>query len=360
MNVRFGIVGFGFMGPIHLKMISETDGAAVTAVCDIDPEPLAAAPAGIRTYTDATELFRDGNVDVAVISANNDQHKQLVLAAAAAGKHVLCEKPVALSLADLDEMAAACNAAGVTFTVHQQRRFDADFRTTKAVFDSGTLGDVYTVKSSLYGFNGNMHDWHIYPEQGGGMLYDWGVHLLDQLLWMIPGAITTVFADVRNVINKDVDDYFNVLLRFACGVMAELELGTYYLSDKPNWFQRHWYIGGNAGCMYVDGFSGSMASLGCESAIVRTSELLTSAPDGKRSMSAMGPTRSFGPPPEGRIVTEPVEAVNTTHKDYYINYLKALRGEEPPLVTIPEVRRVLRLMDAIRESAATGRSVDFE
>lgn len=195
------------MGPIHFEMINSMEGATVTAVCDIDAQPLEAVPEGVRTYTDALEMFRDETVDVALIAANNDQHKHLVIEAAKAGKHVLCEKPVALSVTDLDEMEQACRAAGVTFTVHQQRRFDVDFRTVKSVFDSGTLGSMYTVKSSLYGFNGNMHDWHIYPEQGGGMLYDWGVHLLDQLLWMIPGKVKTVFADLRNVINRDSVDF---------------------------------------------------------------------------------------------------------------------------------------------------------
>lgn len=354
MDTRFGIVGFGFMGPIHLEMLSGMVGAQVTAVCDVDAEALEGVPAGIKTYTDALEMFKDENVDVALIAANNDQHKTLVIAAAKAGKQVLCEKPVALSVADLDEMDAACKAAGVSFTVHQQRRFDIDFRTAKSVFDSGALGNVYTVKSSLYGFNGNMHDWHIYPEQGGGMLYDWGVHLLDQLLWMIPGKLSTVFADLRNVINKDVDDYFNILLRFDSGIMAEVELGTYYLSDKPDWFERHWFIGGNEGTMYGDGFDG------CKGAIVRTTELLTSVAGGKRSMTAAGPTRSFGPPPPGRIVSEPVVPATTRHSDYFVNYLKALRGEEDFFVTIPQARRVLMLMDAVRESARRGCSIDFE
>lgn len=354
MDTRFGIVGFGFMGPVHLQMLNETEGAQVTAVCDVDPEPLAGVPDGIKTYTDALEMFRDENVDVALIAANNDQHKHLVVEAAKAGKHVLCEKPVALSLSDLDEMEAACKKAGVTLTVHQQRRYDIDFRTAKSVFDSGALGKVYTVKSSLYGFNGNMHDWHIYPEQGGGMLYDWGVHLLDQLLWMIPGKVTTVFADLRNVINKEVDDYFNILMRFEGGIMAELELGTYYLTDKPDWFERHWFIGGNMGSMYGDGFDGS------KGALVRTTELLASASSGKRSMTAAGPTRSFGPPPPGRIVSEPVTPAQTKHSDFFTNYLRALRGEEDFLVTIPQARRVLKLMEAVRESAKIGRSVDFE
>ena len=89
------------------------------------------------------------------------------------------------------------------------------------------------------------------------MLYDWGVHLLDQILWMMPGAkITSVYADIRNVINEEVDDYFKILLRFDNNVTAEVELGTYVLTDKEQdkWFERHWIMSGNKGTAYVDGF----------------------------------------------------------------------------------------------------------
>ncbi len=125
----------------------------------------------------------------------------------------------------------------------------------KEVVDSQTLGDIYTIKNCLYGFNGNMHDWHVYPEFGGGMLYDWGVHLLDQMLWMIPGKLKTVYADVRNIINKNVDDYFNIQLYFDSGITGQVELGTYFLKDEASWFERHWFVGGNKGSAYVDGFN---------------------------------------------------------------------------------------------------------
>ncbi len=94
------------------------------------------------------------------------------------------------------------------------------------------VGDMYVIKSQLYGFNGNMHDWHIYPEMGGGMLYDWGVHLIDQILDMIKSEIISLYADVQNVINEKVDDYFNIIMKFRNGITAEIELGTYYLTPK--------------------------------------------------------------------------------------------------------------------------------
>ena len=351
-TVRFGIVGFGFMGYEHYKMLHDFPNAAITAICDRNPEQLVDVPDGITAYDDAEKLFADPNVDVVILSANNNQHCDLVCKAAAAGKDIICEKPVALSLSELDIMEAAVKKAGVRFTVHQQRRFDPDFRTAKRVVESGTLGDVYTIKSSLYGYNGNMHDWHVYKAEGGGMLYDWGVHLIDQVLWMVDSKVKSVYADLRVVINKEVDDYFKIILKFYNNLTVEIELGTYYLSTKPDWFERHWYAGGNKGTLELDGFAP-------RGNVVRTTRLLTEVGK-KRVTGDGGPTRSFGIPDEGLIVSEPVEAETTCHADYFRNYIAAWNGEADFLVKIDEVRRVLKLMDAVRESAESGFAVAFE
>ena len=354
-DIRIGIVGHGFMGHEHEKMLTKMDGIRVVGISDIDQKQLEDVQEGIKRYASNDELMHDPEVDVVLIAANNNQHYDLVVQAAKAGKDIICEKPVAMTTEELDGMIAVTKECGVKFTVHHQRRLDPDFRTMKAVFDQGSLGKVYSIKSGLYGFNGNMHDWHVYKKEGGGMLYDWGVHLLDQILWMMPGAkIQSVYADLRNVINFEVDDYFKILMRFDNGIMAEVELGTYYLTDKVHdkWFERHWMIGGNQGSAYVDGFEP-------EGKIVRTTHLLQNV-SGQRTMTAAGPTRSFGPPAEGTIVTEPLPEVTTCHEDYFKNYKKAYRGEEEFLVKVEETRRVLALMEAVRESARTGQSVAFE
>lgn len=352
MAIKIGILGHGFMGHEHETMLTNFEGIELTAICDIVPEQIEDIKEGIKRYTNPEELIEDPDVQVVLIAANNNQHLDLVTKAARAGKDIICEKPLALNLADLDKMVEVVNECGVKFTVHQQRRFDQDYRTVKAVFDKGLVGDVYTVQTGLYGYNGNMHDWHVFMDQGGGMLYDWGVHLIDQMLYMIPGKIKTVFADVRNVINKEVDDYFKIILRFENGITAEIELGTYYLQDREKWFERHWFVGGNTGSAYVDGFE----PVG---KIVRTTRLLQNV-GGARTMTAAGPTRSFGPPAPGIIVTEPLPEVNTKHEDFFTNYVKAYNDEEEFLVKIPEVRRVLAVMEAARESARTYKSVDFE
>lgn len=351
-SINIGIVGYGFMGHEHEKMLSELDGFQVVAIADIDPDQLRDIPKGITSYNTADALFADNAVHVVIISANNNQHHDLVIKAAKAGKDVICEKPVAMNPMELDEMEHACDKYGVKFTVHHQRRFDPDFRSIKNIYDSGTLGNIYSVKSSLYGFNGNMHDWHVFINEGGGMLYDWGVHLLDQMLWMIPGKIKTVFADVRNVINSEVDDYFKILMRFDNNITAEVELGTYYLSNEGKWFERHWFIAGDKGTAYSNGFNpvGSMC---------HTTHLLTNV-GGTRTMTAAGPTRSFGPPPEGTLITKPLPVAQTQHSDFFENYRQAYFGKTPFIVQISETRRVLRLMHAIRESARSWNSIDFE
>lgn len=351
-KIKIGIIGFGFMGQVHLRELSKRDDIEVTAICDIVPEKLTEVPENIRTYDNMDALLSDENVETVIIAIPNHLHLEAVKKAAESGKDIICEKPVALNLHELDEMERAVKAAGVRFTVHQQRRFDEDFRTAKAVLDSGTLGKVYTIQSSLYGINGNMHDWHVFRKYGGGMLYDWGVHLIDQLLWMVDSRIVTIFADVRNVINEEVDDYFKILFRFENGITGEIELGTYFLEDKDKWFERHWFIGGSKGTMYSDGFNP-------EGKICRTSRLLTNVP-GKTTMTAAGPTRSFGPPAPGVLLTEDLPEVHVAHSMYFDNYVKACRGEEDFLVTIPQVRKVMQVMEAVRLSASMGKSISIE
>lgn len=346
-KVKFGIIGYGFMGHTHYNMLKTFEEVEVAAVCDTNPQQLEDAPEGVAVYAKVEELLADESINTVIISTPNPSHLEMVKLAAKAGKNIICEKPAAMSVAEFDEMVRVTEEAGVIFTIHHQRRWDKDYRIMKEVYDKNMVGDVYLIKSQLYGVNGNMHDWHIYPEMGGGMLYDWGVHLIDQILNMVDSEIDTVFADVQNVINKEVDDYFKIILKFKNKVTAEIELGTYYLTPK-----RAWFIGGKGGSAIIDGFAG-------EGTIVHTRHLLENVP-GKITMTAAGPTRSFGPPEPGLLYEEPLPEVNVSHRNYFEHYLKALEGTEEIRIQAPQVRRVLSLMDAVRESAKTGEAIHFE
>ena len=273
-SIKLGIVGFGFMGHCDADMMATfpDEDIKLVAVADTNPDQLKDAPEGVETYGSIDEMLEKADINTVMISVPNPVHLEMVEKSAKAGKAIICEKPAAMTVEQFDRMVKVTKENGVLFTVHQQRRWDKDYQIMKQVFDQKMVGDMYVIKSQLYGFNGNMHDWHVYPEMGGGMLYDWGVHLIDQILDMVPSEIDSLYADLRNVINEKVDDYFNILIKFKNGVTAEIELGTYYLTPK-----RAWFIGGNKGSAIIDGFNG-------EGKIVRTAHLLENVP-GKITMT---------------------------------------------------------------------------
>jgi predicted dehydrogenase len=343
---RTGIVGYGFMGRCHGDMLATLDEMEFVAAADTNLEQLKDVPKEVRTYESIDAMLEQEILDVIIISTPNPSHLEMVEKIAKAGIHVICEKPAAMSVEQFDRMVEVTKEHNVLFTVHQQRRWDKDYRIMKEVYRNRLVGDMYVIKSQLYGVNGNMHDWHIYPEMGGGMLYDWGVHLIDQILDMVDSDLDSLYADVRNIINKEVDDYFNIILKFKNQVTAEIELGTYYLTPK-----RAWFIGGTTGSAIIDGFAGE----GC---LVRTQHLLENVP-GKITMTAAGPTRSFGPPPAGLLIEEPLPEVNVNHRDFFLHFIKTMRGEEEIRIKADEVRKVLCVMDAVRESAKTGNAIRF-
>lgn len=348
-SIKLGIVGFGFMGHCDADMMATfpDEDIKLVAVADTNPDQLKDAPEGVETYGSIDEMLEKADINTVMISVPNPLHLEMVEKSAKAGKAIICEKPAAMTVEQFDHMVEVTKENGVLFTVHQQRRWDKDYQIMKQVFDQKMVGDMYVIKSQLYGFNGNMHDWHVYPEMGGGMLYDWGVHLIDQILDMVPAKIDSLYADLRNVINENVDDYFNILIKFKNGVTAEIELGTYYLTPK-----RAWFIGGNKGSAIIDGFNG-------EGKIVRTAHLLDNVP-GKITMTAAGPTRSFGPAAPGLLQEEPLPETAAEQRDYFVHFIKAFRGEEELILQPKQVRRVLKVMEAVRESARTGEAVRVE
>ncbi len=259
MKIKLGIIGFGGMGRWHAENAPRA-GVEIAAVCDIVPEKIETAKQlGYKTYDSADALLTDPEVNTVILTVPNHLHKEMCLKAAKAGKNVITEKPAALNVAELDEMEAACKAAGVFFTSHQNRRWDRDMLTVKKAFDEGLLGNIFTIESKLHSGNGYMHEWHLYKKYGGGMIYDWGVHLIDQILFMMPQAkVKSIYADIKNVLHEEVDDYFKIILKMDNGVTAHIELSTYILEYQPRWL-----AAGDKGTMVVRSF-------GCDGSIYRT------------------------------------------------------------------------------------------
>ena len=183
MKKNLVVIGYGGMGGWHVQHAQKSDVVNLLGIYDIDPKKSELArERGIFAYDSFEDVLADERVDLITVAIPNDSHMEVVVKALEAGKNVICEKPVAMNSDELDKMISAAEKAGKIFSVHQNRRFDVDFLAMKQIKESGDLGAVINIESRIHGSRGIPSDWRGEKEHGGGMLLDWGVHLIDQLL----------------------------------------------------------------------------------------------------------------------------------------------------------------------------------
>ncbi len=225
--VGIGVVGLGRIGLAHATWQKRlSDLYRVVAIADSIPERQEEAKTtfGCRAYASCAELVKDAEVEAVVIATPTCLHKQNAVEAFAAGKHVVCDKPVACSLAELDVMIAAGKAAGKLFTVYQNMRFDATFLKVREVIQSGQLGRIVQVRRTGNNFE-RRWDWQTLKEFGGGRLFNHGIHLLDQVLQLMASPEPEVFAHLdRTLWLGDADDHVKLMLRAPGDPVVDVEL----------------------------------------------------------------------------------------------------------------------------------------
>lgn len=343
---QFGgaVIGYGGMGHFHGRQMQKIDGITLVGIYDIDPAMQAdAAEHGIEAFASREALLSDPRIDVVVVATPNDVHKEIVIDALRHGKNVVSEKPVTLCPDDLEEMIAAAEQTGKLFTVHQNRRFDGDYLLVKHIMESGELGDVFRIESRVQGSRGIPSGWRECKANGGGMLYDWGVHMLDQMLhFMGDTRLVSVYATMTHITNAECDDGFSALCKFENGVEWIIEIQTNNFTNLPRW-----YILGVNGSTVVEDWD-----LHGKTVKVTNYEKQDCEP----IVAGAGITRTMAPRTDDTIRTFPLpsEDFPTNWDGYYLNLLAALRGEAEILVTHDQQRRLLRVIDAIFRSAATN------
>src|SRR5215470_11113360 len=198
-EVGVGLVGTGFIARVHAEAVSRSALASVRAVASrsADRAEAFARHWGIPAWhTDYEELVARKDVDLVCVAAPNWLHRDIVVAAAAAGKHVVCEKPLARTLREADEMIAACRRAGVKLMYAEELCFAPKYVRAKELADEGALGEVYLVRQSEQHY-GPHSDWFWDPAlAGGGVLMDMGCHGIEFARWVLgKPAARTVAAD---------------------------------------------------------------------------------------------------------------------------------------------------------------------
>lgn len=341
-----GIVGFGGMAQFHREELEKIDGIHLRGTFDIKEERQEyAKELGLKAYQSLEALLEEESIDIILVATPNDEHKPIAIQAMRAGKHVISEKPVTLSSQDLKEMIQVSKETKRYFTVHQNRRWDEDFLTMKQVYDNGMLGPVYRIESRVHGSIGIPGDWRQYPEHGGGMVLDWGVHLLDQILLMAGRMPQKVYASTTNITNQLVDDGFRAELIFSDGLEALVEVGTSNFISLPRW-----YVLGQNGTALIKDWGDDAQLVMAKGETDR---------DVVPVVTGAGITKTMAPRREENIHKETVSQVKSDVKDFYRNVMASIQGQQERFIKLEEVADVMNIMEAIFTSAKTKQVVEL-
>ncbi len=345
---QLGIIGFGGMGSWHYNLIQTIDCLEVSGIWDILEDRRSFAESkGIHAYSSLEDMLADPELDLVLVSTPNDFHKPIVIQALKSGKNAVSEKPVTLSTADLDCMIDASKQTGKFFTVHQNRRWDEDFLTMKEIYESGKLGHVFRIESRVHGSRGIPGDWRQLPEKGGGMVLDWGIHILDQAMMLMKGKkLVSVYANKTNITNELVDDGYTAYLTFDDGTVYMTEVGTNNFISLPRW-----YMLGNNG-------TAAISDWGKDAQIITACG--TTEADVVPVITAAGLTKTMAPRRKENISEEIMPEVKSDIRDFYRNVCGVIAGKEEPAVKLEEVRRVMKVVEAIFHSINENQVIAFD
>jgi predicted dehydrogenase len=230
------------MGKHHSTEVCGTDGFELRAIFDVLHERREAAreeQPDAQIYETFEELLADPEVDLVVLVTPHNTHRDLSVQASRAGKHVMTEKVMCLNAQEADQMISAAENAAKMLTIYQNRRWDGDFLTVRKVIESGVLGDVFQIESSVNGFY-FPDGWRGIRACGGGMLYDWGAHLVDQICTLMrPAEPISVFAvSHAGAHDVDIETQTTAMIKFDNGVSAEIDVGCMSYIARPRWLIR--------------------------------------------------------------------------------------------------------------------------
>ena len=243
-----GLTGYGAIARAHAASIAATPGLSLAGVCDISDErrKLAASEWSVRTHARAEEMLEDPHVGLVVVGTPPSVHFDSVMAALRAGKHVVCEKPFAIRVEEVDRMIDAAAAGSRVLTVYQSRRWDPDYLALREVVRSGRIGQAFYMESFIGGYDHPCDFWHSDEAISGGMIYDWGSHYFDWILQLMPDTVRSISANAHKLVWHDVtnSDQVRVDLTFAGGAQA-----TFLQSDIASVRKPKWYVLGTRGAV---------------------------------------------------------------------------------------------------------------
>jgi len=334
-KVRVGLIGSGFASAIHCEALRRIPAAEIIAVSSPHRAGEFAARHRIPSwFSDYRQMLEMKELDVVVLGLPNGLHCQATLDAAAAGKHVICEKPLALNLQQADRMIEACRQARVKLMYAEELCFAPKYVRLKQLVEEGALGRIYFLKQSEK-HSGPHADWFWdVRRSGGGVSFDMGCHAVEFFRWMLgkPAALD-VYAQMDTYVHKQRtggDDHSLLIINFAGGVTALAEESW----AKPGGMDDRAEVYGTEGVAYAD--------------LLRGSSILTYSERGYGyAVEKAGLTRGWS-------FTMFEEIWNYGFPQEFEHFLDCVACDRTPSETGEDGRAVLEILLAAYESARTG------
>ncbi|MFD0712912.1 Gfo/Idh/MocA family protein [Paenibacillus sp. GCM10027626] len=232
-KIRFAVLGCGVISKFHIEGITRAAEAELVAVCDADERRAheTAARHGVKAYTSYEEMLQRPDIDAVCICTPSGMHAGQTVLAAAAGKHVVCEKPMALRLEDIDTMIAACERAGVYLATIFPRRMSPAARYVKALLEEGRLGKLSLCAGYVKCYRDQAYydsaGWRgTWAMDGGGAMMNQGIHTIDLLQWLA-GPVERLYAYASHVLRTiEVEDTAVAALCYRSGALGSIEATT--------------------------------------------------------------------------------------------------------------------------------------
>jgi len=341
-RIRVGIIGCGKIAVTHSGALKQIPEADFTACCDVDlnrAQAMAAEHGVPHAFGSLDDLFAAKVVDAVLVCTPHPVHELAVVTAARAGVHVLCEKPIAITLGEADRMIAACDEAGVKFGVIFQRRFWPSAQRIRAAIDDGKLGNLTLGECTVRIWRGPEYfgadPWRgKWATEGGGVLMNQAVHSIDHLQWFM-GDATEVFGKIRTLRHGDyidVEDTAVATISFANGAVGVLQATSTF---QPA-FGFRVAVHGDKGAA-VDYWERNEGELGINA--------LWTVP-GEEHM-----------PAEWLAEDDNKTGFPLYHQLQIREFVQALQAGRDPAVTGREARKSLEIILAIYESSHSGLAV---
>ena len=340
-DIRVAMVGYGAIGHEHALAVDAVPGLSLAAVSDLNPARLDLArsvAADVATYTDSDALIADASVDLVVVSTPPSSHADWALRALQAGKHVVLEKPMALTSAECDQVVGMAADLDRLVVVYQNRRFDPDYLVMRRLVSEGAIGELFHFESFVGGYGHPCNYWHSDAAVSGGAIFDWGSHFLDQVLDLMPGEISHVSATNHKRRWHDVTnaDHSRVTLHYSDGREAEFIHSDLAAATKPKWLAL-----GTSGAIRGDWRHEKVVA---RTAIGTLAEDVLAEADSPAAMSLHHADGSV------TALAVPHAPEHAFHRELADHLLRDL----PMTVQAAHSRRVVALMEAAEASAVAG------